>query len=92
LIPESFPTLPDANAARPTPAHPTLFLDSNGTPVGSVSDPSIDLRSAGIGRSTHLIGFRRGDTRGLRVNGKESTAQVSGAVGHPNGKRWTLPQ
>lgn len=69
-----------ANSA-PTPAYPTVSF-TNGAGIASVQDTTFDFRApANVGVWTHLIAFRRGGLIGLRVNGKETSANSAPNVG-----------
>ncbi|HEY3353694.1 MAG TPA: LamG-like jellyroll fold domain-containing protein [Polyangia bacterium] len=72
----------DSWGAYPTPAYLTLHVSNHGTQLGSVQTTALDFRSAaGTNTWIHVVGFRRGTTIGVRVNGQETTAELSGAVG-----------
>jgi hypothetical protein len=68
--------------AYPTPAYPTFELLSGATVIGRVVASDFDMRRPeNTNVWTHFIVYRRGDTLGMRVNGRETTGTVSGAVG-----------
>jgi hypothetical protein len=72
----------EGTGAYPTPAYPTMFLYANGTQLALVQDKTFDFRAAAnTGVWVHVIAFRQGTTIGLRVNGNQTTATISGSVG-----------
>jgi hypothetical protein len=70
--------------AAPTPVYPELVLSNGATVLGHVADPMFDMRSAAnVGVWVHIVGYRRGNTIGIVVNGTETTASITGSVGAP---------
>jgi hypothetical protein len=71
-----------ATSVDPAPAYPTLTFYVGDNAVATLQDTTFDFRSAAATDVwTHVIVFRRGGTIGMRINGKETTATFTGAVG-----------
>ena len=70
--------------AGASPVHPMLQMMRDGKVFATVTDETFDFRSAEhTDVWVHVIAFRRRDTIGLRIDGRETTSKVSGSVGEP---------
>jgi hypothetical protein len=70
--------------AAPTPVYATLHLFDTGAEVGAVRDTTVDFRAASnVDVWHHIVAYRRGTTIGVVVDGVETTASFTAAIGAP---------